>query len=101
MAGLVPAINVLLQQDRQLLPTPSNQRLIQIMPFGVHGHYKPYFPGSGPMFDAAFALNGRPNIVVKFKPDEPLEAVALCEPLDETVPMFERPSQHVARHAGV
>jgi hypothetical protein len=80
---------------------PSNQGFVQIIPFGVHGHYEPYFPGSGPMFDAAFALNGRPNIVVKFKPDEPLEAIALCKSLDESVPMFERASRHVVRHAGV
>ena len=61
MAGLVPAIHVLVVQ-----------RLVEVVPLGIVGEDQAHFPGTRPMLHVLLALNGLTDGGVVLAPNKPL-----------------------------
>ena len=90
MAGLVPAIHVLLRN-----------LIVKIVPSRIVGDYQSNLPGSGPMLDVMFALNGALNILKSLEIDEPLKTMALCKTFDESGAMLKNSTNEIVCHADV
>jgi len=86
MAGLVPAIHVLCQAFKQILPV------------GVLPVNETHFPGSRPMLDRFFALYCGPDVIMAF---EAFERVPPCETVNQTFAVFIATPNEIARKAGV
>ena len=91
MAGLVPAIHVLLLSDQ----------IVQVVPFRIASQYQSYFPFARPVLDVVFALNRGLDFVVVFEVDQALERIALGESSDNSVPVFVDAPDKVVCHADV
>jgi len=90
MAGLVPAIHVLLRDY-----------IVKILPTRIIGDYQPNFPGSGPMLNVMFALNSVMNILKSLEIDESLKTIAFCKTFDQPRTMFEYTANKIIVHAYV
>ena len=71
MAGLVPAIHVLLIED-----------LVQVLPIRVHTVDQADLPGTWPVLDVLLTLNGAEYRFVVLAPHEALEAIPSGEACD-------------------
>ena len=94
MAGLVPAIHVLLLVDMSQV-----REFKQVPPIGIVRVNKAHLPRTRPVLDRLFTLNGGANIVVQFKIDELLQAMALRETRQQAVAVFMAPADEIAGHA--
>jgi hypothetical protein len=90
MAGLVPAIHVLLRNG-----------LEEIFPIRICGDNRSDLPRARPMFDIVLALDGISNIIKFFEIDESLQSMALGKAFDESGAMFEYPPDEIVRHADI
>src|SRR5688572_8964427 len=89
MAGLVPAIH------------ESAEVRVQILPNGVGRENEPYLPLSWPMFHIFLALDGRHDVRMRLRINEPLQTVSLGEPFHQALAMFPDATWEIAGHAGV
>ena len=89
MAGLVPAIHVLCEAFKQILPV----RILSVN--------QTHFPRPRPMRDGFLALNRGPDVVMLFEIDEVFEPVPLCETVNQTVAVLTATPNEIARNAGV
>lgn len=53
------------------------------------------------MLDVLFPLDRRSDVVVILGPNQPLETIPLCEPLDDTLSMLPGTSGEVASYADI
>jgi len=90
MAGLVPAIHVLLIED-----------LVQVLPIRVHTVDQADLPGTWPVLDVLLTLNGAEYRFVVLAPHEALEAIPSGEACDDSLSMLPGAPRDVARHASV
>src|SRR5690242_8171819 len=91
MAGLVPAIHVLL----------SKQRIVKIFPFWIHRENESDLPRTRPMFHIVLPLDCSPNVVVELVPNEHLQTVSRCEAFNLACPMLPRTLRQPASDTGV
>lgn len=75
----------------------SVQRLVQVVPVGVHVQNQTHLPRAPPMLHAALALERDGDLVMRFIPDKTFEAVARRESFDHAFPMFMNTPRQVAR----
>jgi hypothetical protein len=68
MAGLVPAIHVLIL---------SKQRIVEIFPIWIELVNQPHLPGAGPVLDNLFTPYRIAHVVKNFVVDERLETIPL------------------------
>jgi hypothetical protein len=73
MAGLVPAIHVLLAEQ-------LNQCVVQIVPFGIHRMDQTHFPRTRPVLDDLLSLYGVSDVVEELIVDKSLEAYRFVKP---------------------
>jgi hypothetical protein len=78
MAGLVPAIHVLLRDC-----------LEEIVPIRICSDNHSDLPRARPMFDVVLALNGVSDIVKNLKVNEPLQPMPFGKTFDEAGAMLE------------
>src|SRR5580704_15159745 len=90
MAGLVPAIHVLLRDDVE-----------KIIPIRIVGDNLSNFPSSRPVFDIVFALNGLLNGFILFEIDESLQAVPLRKAFYRSGSVFKHAADDVVRNANI
>jgi hypothetical protein len=90
MAGLIPAIHVLLRD-----------RIVKIVPIRIVGDYQSNLPRSRPTLDVMFALNGALNILKSLEIDEFLETMSFCKAFDESGAVFKNSTNQIIGHAGV
>jgi hypothetical protein len=89
MAGLVPAIHEL------------DEAVVQIIPLGICRENEPYLPGSWPMLNVMFALDGRLNVGKRLRVDKPLQSVSLGEAWQQTFTVFPGTTRNLGSNAGV
>ena len=87
MAGLVPAIHVLLRD-----------RIVKIVPIRIVGDYQSNLPRSRPMLDVMFALNGALNILKSLEIDVFLETMSFCKAFDESGAVFKNSTNQIIGH---
>ena len=90
MAGLVPAIHVLLRDG-----------LKEILPFRIGRDNQPNFPGAGPMLDIVFALDRVLDRCELLEVNQGLQSVLFREAFDETRAMLEDPADKIVCHADI
>ncbi len=90
MAGLVPAIHVLLRDY-----------LEKIVPIRVCCNNQSDLPRSRPMLDIVLPLYGVPDIVKLLEVDEPLKSISFCKACDEARPMLEHSTDEIACHPDI
>jgi hypothetical protein len=90
MAGLVPAIHVLLRDC-----------IVEIVPIRIIGDYQSDLPRSGPMFDVMFALNCILNGLKSLEIDESLKTITFCKTVDESGAMLKNSTNKIICHADV
>ena len=95
MTGLVPAIHVFLGDVNEVVDARDerghdglNERVVEIIPLRICGMNESHLPGSRPMLDRLFALNGISNIVKALCINQSLQAVVSCKSVNKAVPMF-------------
>jgi hypothetical protein len=69
MAGLVPAIHA-------FTDFASNERVIQIVPIGIHCMQESHLPCTRPMLDCFLTLNGVTDIMETFVVDKHFQTIA-------------------------
>src|SRR2546422_8993276 len=79
----------------------SDERVVQILPVRVHRVNEPHLPSTRPMFDCFLSLNGVTDVIEALVIHEYLQAVLLCESLNEAFPMLESATRQIARDAGI
>ena len=89
MAGLVPAIHVL------------NQAMKQILPIRIVSMDQPHFPRTWPVFDRLLTLNRGANIFMPFKIDELFQPILLREATQQTVAMLVTAPDKIAGDADI
>jgi hypothetical protein len=90
MAGLVPAIHVLLYD-----------RIEKVVPIRIRCNDRSDFPSSWPMFDVVLALNGIADIVEPFKVNECFQPVLLSEAVDKPGTMLEHATNEVVGYTDI
>jgi hypothetical protein len=90
MAGLVPAIHVLLRD-----------RIVKIVPSRIVGDYQSDLPRAGPMLDVVFALNRALNTLEVLEIDELLETVASCKTFYEARTVLKNSTDQIICHSDV
>ena len=60
------------------------QRLVEIIPIGIHAVDQADFPGARPVLQVALALDRQADVVEPFVINESLQAVGFCEAVDES-----------------
>jgi hypothetical protein len=73
-----------------------NERVVQIIPFGVGAIDEAHLPGAGPVLDGCLTLNGGSDIVEPLCINQPLQAVVFGKSVDQPFPMFVGSSRQVA-----
>src|SRR5205807_1254840 len=82
--------------------TPSlRDRRIEVVPIWIINDDLSDLPGTRPMFDVVFALDGVADVIKRLEVDQPLQAVSLREAIDESGAMFEDAANEVVCHANV
>ncbi len=82
-------------------PTTLHQTGRKIVPLWVSGHDQADFPGSGPSFQAGFALDGGAHVAVRFGVDQAVEVVPSGECRSDAFLMLANPVGEVAGYAQV
>jgi hypothetical protein len=90
MAGLVPAIHVLLRN-----------LIVKIVPSRIVGDYQSNLPGSGPMLDVMFALNRALNTLELLEIDKFLETMTFRKAFDEAGAVLENSTDQIICHPDV
>src|SRR6185437_442470 len=90
MAGLVPAIHVLLRNG-----------LEEVVPLRIGHNNQSNLPGAWPMFDIMFALDCILDRLESFEVDNLLQSVSFREAFDEPGPMLEHAADKIACHADI
>ena len=73
----------------------------QILPIGVPFLNQPDFPIAMPFLDQFLPVDGGADMIMHFKPYQPLDAICLCEAAHNFVPMFNQAAGKVVCNAGV
>lgn len=79
----------------------SNQRVIKVIPFGIHAVNEPDLPRARPMLDRFFTLDCVADVVEAFVIDEQFQSVELGEALDQPFAMLVGTAWQIACHAGI
>jgi len=79
----------------------SDERVVEVIPIGIHCMDEPHLPGARPMFDCLLALDGITDVVEVLIIDETFQPVAFCESLDDSFAVLERAVRQIAGDASV
>jgi hypothetical protein len=90
MAGLVPAIHVLLRNC-----------VVEIVPIRICGDDQSNLPSARPMLNIVLALDGVSNVVKLLEVDQPFQPIPFSEAIDEAGPMFEHSANQIACYSNV